>query len=141
MAKFVLRDAFVSVNSIDLSDHASAVEISTSRPEVSTTSMGDDFQSFVGGIPDATITVTYFQDFAAGEVDATHWGLVNSDAPFPVAIRPTSAAISATNPEFQMTSLLLGDYKPLAGGVGDASTTAVTYRNASQTGLVRDTTP
>lgn len=141
MAKFVLRDALVTVNGVDLSDHVSGVTITTSRPEVDVTSMGDDFMAFIGGIPDATVEVAYFQDFAAAKVDATHWPLVNSDTLFPVVVRPVNAAGSATNPTFVMgQSLLLGDYQPVQGDVGSAATTTVTYRNAGNAGVVRHTT-
>lgn len=140
MAKFVLRDAFVTVNGVDLSDHVSGVTITTSRPEVDVTSMGDDFQAFIGGIPDATVEVAFFQDFASGKVDATHWPLANSDTPFPVVVRPVNTAGSATNPTFVMSALLLGDYNPIAGDVGSAATTTVTYRNAGTLGIVRHTT-
>lgn len=141
MAKFVLRDAMVVINGTDLSDQARAVTITTSRPEVDVTSFGADFQEFVGGIPDASMEVEFFQNFAAAKVDATLWPLVNSDTPFTLAIRPTSAAISTTNPEYQMSALLLGDYNPIAGDVGSAATTTVTFRNAGQAGIVRDVTP
>lgn len=140
MAKFVLKDAMVVINAVDLSDHVSAVSVETTRPEVEVTSMGDDFQSFIAGIGTADITVTFFNDFAAGEVYATLWPLSTTDTPFVVAIRPTTAAISATNPEFQMTSLMFG-FSPLSGDIGSAATTEVTFKNAAQTGLVADVTP
>ena len=140
MAKHVLKDAQVVINAVDLSDHVSSVTIESARPEVDVTSMGADFMETIAGIPDATITVSFFNDYAAGEVDATLWPLASSDTPFTVAIRPTTAAISATNPEYQMSSLLF-NYSPIAGDIGSANTTEVTFRNAAQTGLVRDVTP
>ena len=135
MAKHVLRAAHVSINSVDLSDHVRSVTISTNRPEVDVTSMGASFQEFVAGIPDATITVEFYQDYATGEVWVTHDTLYNSDTPFPIVIRPDSGAASATNPSFEMSALMMGDYSPLAGDVGSANMTSITYRNASQTGL------
>lgn len=140
MAKHVLRDAQVTVNAVDLSDHVSSVTIETSRPEVDVTSMGADYMETIPGIPDATITVTFFNDYAAGEVYATLQPLSTTDTPFTVAIRPTTAAISATNPEMQMSSLMY-TFSPLSGDIGSANTTEVTFRNASQTGLVYDITP
>ena len=141
MPKFVLRDAKVSIGGTDLSDHVTSVTITTTRPEVDVTAMGDDFQAFIGGIPDATVEVAYLQSFTAGKVDATHWSLVNSDTPFEVSVRPVNTTGSATNPTFVMAqSLLLGDYQPVAGDVGSAATTTVTYRNAGPLGIVRHTT-
>ena len=136
MPKFVLRDAQVTVNGVDLSDHVTSVTITTTRPEVDVTAMGDDFQAFIGGIPDATVEIAYLQSFTAAKVDATHWPLVNSDTTFPCR-RAVNAAGSATNPTFVMgQSLLLGDYQPVAGDVGSAATTTVTYRNAGSLGIV-----
>ena len=140
MPKHVLRNPLITVNGVDLSNQARSCTITTTRPEVDVTSFGDSFMSFVGGIPDATIEVEYFQNFDAGKVDATHWPLVNSDTAFPVAVRDVNAAGSSTNPTFTMTALLLGDYNPIQGDVGAAETTTVTYRNASSTGITRFTT-
>jgi hypothetical protein len=140
MAKFVLKTPVVTVNGVDLSDHVSSATIETERDEVDVTAFGAANKEILAGLGDATITLSFFQDFAAGEVDATLWPLSTSDSPFTVAVKPTNGAISATNPEYQMSSLLF-TYSPIAGAVGEASATDVVFRNASQTGLVRDVTP
>jgi hypothetical protein len=140
VAKFVLKTPVVTVNSIDLSDHVRSATVETSRPEVDVTAFGAANQEVLAGIGTASITLEFFQDFAGGEVDATLWPLSSSDTPFVVAVKPTNGAISATNPEYQLTCLMF-DYSPIAGAVGEASQTSVTFRNASQTGLVRDVTP
>lgn len=141
MPKHVLRNPLITVAGTALKTHARSVTITTSRPEVDVTSFGDSFQSFIGGIPDATIEVEYFQNFDAGAVDAVHWPLVNSDTTFAVTVRDVDAAGSSTNPTFTMNNaLLLGDYQPIQGDVGSALTTTVTYRNAGTQGVVRHTT-
>ena len=140
MAKHVLKNAVVTVNAVDLSDHVQSVTVETSRPEVDVTSMGASYVETLPGIADATITVTFFNDFAAGEVYATINPLATTDTPFTIAVKPTSSAISATNPEIQMSALIYS-WSPIAGDVGSANQTEVTFRNASQTGLVYDVTP
>jgi hypothetical protein len=90
------------------------------------------------GLGDATITVGFFQDFAAASVDATLWPLYANKTNFTMVVKPTSAAVSATNPSYTMTAVL-PTYNPLAGSVGEASTTQIGFRNAAQTGLVRAT--
>ena len=134
------RDAVVTINGVDLTDHISEVTIETTRDENDTTCFGATNKSTAAGLGDATITMTAKQDFAAGEIDATLFPLSTTDTPFVVAVKPTSAAISATNPEYQMTSLMFG-YSPISGSVGGPLETPLTFRNASQAGLVRDTTP
>jgi hypothetical protein len=136
MAKFVLKDAFITVDAVDLSDHCSSVTIETTFDEVDVTGFGGTYKEIIQGMGDATITLNIFQDFAAASVDATLWPLSQSGETFVVVVRPTSAAVSATNPQYNMTGVLL-NYNPLAGGVGEASATDVSIRNSSQTGLTR----
>lgn len=140
MAKFVLKTPVVTINGVDLSDHVSSATIETSRDEVDVTAFGAANKEILAGLGDVTITLEMFQDFAAAEVDATLWPLSTTDTPFTVAIKPTNGAISATNPEYQLSALMF-TYAPINGAVGEASATTVTFRNASQTGLVRDVTP
>ncbi len=136
MAHFVMKDAVVTVDGVNLSDHVSEVSMETERDEVDVTAMGANNRVFVAGLGDATMTVTFFQDFAAAEVDATLWPLSTTNTAFVVSIKASSAATSATNPLFSMTALMYG-YSPLSGGIGDASSTEVTFRNAAQAGLTR----
>ena len=136
MAHFVLKDAVVTVDGVNLSDHVSEVSIETERDEVDVTAMGANNKVMVAGLGDATITCTMYQDFAASEVDATLWPLSTTNTPFVVSVKATSAATSATNPLYSMTALMYG-YSPLSGGIGDASSTEPTFRNAAQAGLTR----
>ena len=140
MAKHVLKDAVVSVNAVTLTTYVQSVTVETSRPEVDVTGMGASAMEIIPGILDATITINFFQDYAAGAVDATIWPLATSSTPVTVAVKVASGAISATNPEYQMSSLVYS-YSPVAGDVGSANATEVTFRNAASTGLVRDITP
>ena len=98
--------------------------------------MGATAKAYAKGLGDANITVTFLQDFAAGSVDATLYPLKAGNTTFTVGVRPVNASRSATNPEYQITALLFG-YNPLDGGIGEASSTDVTFRNASQAGMTR----
>jgi hypothetical protein len=135
MAKTVLRDAVVTVDGDDISDHVRSVTIETSRDEVDVTAMGASYREILTGLGDATITVEVFQDFASNEINQNMWVHSQETDPFEVTVKPTEAAVSATNPEFSMQALLF-TYNPVDGAVGEASMTTLTFRNASQTGLV-----
>jgi hypothetical protein len=138
MAKEVWTNGYVLVNGVDLSNQARSCEVTTSTPEVDVTAFGDTMMQYAGGIPDASITVEFFQSQAAGSVDATLWPLATSSSTtFTVEVRRQNAARSATNPGFVMSARMLGDYSPLSGDVGSALTTNATFRNASQTGIQR----
>lgn len=136
MAKIVLKDCSITIDAVDLSDHISSVTIETTFDEVDVTGFGSTYKEILQGLGDATITLSVFQDFDAASVDATLWPLSQSGEGFVVVVKPTSAAVSATNPSYTMTGVLL-NYSPVAGAIGEASTTDVSIRNQSSTGLVR----
>lgn len=138
MAHFVTKDAVLTVDGVNLSDHVTDLELSTERDEVEATGMGATNKVYVAGLGDATISVTFMQDFAATEVHATLYPLSNSNTPFVVTVKPTSATTSTTNPQFSMTCLMYG-YTPLSGSIGDLSSMEVEFRNAAQAGMTVQT--
>ena len=73
MAKFVLTNAMVKINSVDLSDHVSSVTLDITADEVEDTPFGQTFKSRLGGLKDGTLSIDFQQDFAASEVDATYF--------------------------------------------------------------------
>lgn len=138
MAKLVLVNAGVIVNSVNISDHVSEVSIESSRAEVDVTSMGDTAMEILLGLKDVTITVTVFNDYAVASIDSQMFALHNTNTPFPVEIRPDNSARSTSNPGYTITALLPA-YNPLVGAVGAAVTSPLTFRNAAQVGLQRQT--
>jgi hypothetical protein len=126
MAKLVLRDCYVVVNGYNASDHVSSCEINMSKDEVETTNFSGSGRERVHGLQDNSFTVTFQQDFDPGKVDAVLFPLWDTEAEFTVEIRPRSGSVSATNPKYTGTCILL-EYQPLAGDVGDLSETEVTF--------------
>lgn len=136
--KNIARNYYLTVNGVDLSTSVRSATARADTPAVDVTSMGDSFQTSLPGIPTASIEVEFFQSYDAAKVDATNWPLVNSATTFAVELRFVNAARSATNPAFVLTAaLLFGEYNPIAGAVGEAAMTTVTYTNAGQTGMTR----
>lgn len=138
MAKVILKDASVTINGVDLSDHVDSVEISEKWDNKDVTSMGATMKQYLLGLGDGSIKVDFFQDFAAASVDATLSALAGSNTTFTVVCKPTSAAVSATNPSYTMTAVL-PEYQPLSGKVGDPSKLSVTFMNNGSSGIVRAT--
>jgi hypothetical protein len=137
MSKVVLTNAYVAANSVQIDDHVSSVTIESTRDEVDVTSMGDTSKEILLGLNDVTITVTVFNDYAAGSIDSQMFALHQTNTPFPVEVRPNDAARSTSNAAYFLTGALLPQYSPIAGSVGDASTTDLVFRNANQAGLTR----
>lgn len=130
MAKVVLKDASITVNGTDLSTRCDSVTIEDSAEEVDVTSFqGNGYREFMQGLKDATITASFFQDFASGSVHSVLNAVYQSGATFSVVVKGDDAAVSATNPSFTATCRLYS-YSPIAGGVGEASKIEATFRNA-----------
>ena len=127
MASFAFTDAKVTVNSVDLSTYVRQVTINVSADEQDDTAMGDTFRSRIGGLKDWSVNLEFNQDFAAGAVDATLWPLLGTTTT--VTVKATSAANSATNPQYS-GSVLVSQVNPLTNGVGDLATTSVTWNGA-----------
>jgi hypothetical protein len=126
MARIVLTDVGVLINNVDLSDHIASVTINQSVDAVETTAFGDGGRTRIGGLEDSSITLDFHQDFAAGEVDATIAPLVGGTAAFDIGPFGTAVAASGTAPRFTGT-VLLTEWTPLNGTVGDLSTASVTW--------------
>lgn len=140
MAKYVHRNAYIAINGTALSDHASSLTIEDSAEEIDFTAFSaNGYKEFGQGLKDATITVTFFQDFQASSVHAILQPLYASGGTFAVEVRPDAGAVSATNPKATMTSRLYA-YAGFGGAVGEASTFDASFRNAGTAGLVWGTT-
>jgi len=124
MSTFVLTDASITVNSVDLSDWVTSVTISVEVDEQEDTAMGDTYRSRLGGLKDWTLDLDFNADFAASAIDQTIWPLLGTNTA--VVIKPTSAAVGSTNPTYS-GSVLVTEYSPVDGGVGDLATTSVSW--------------
>lgn len=135
MAKQVLGPATtVTVNGTDISDHVTSVTIEDSREEVDVTGFSEAFREFTGGLRDASITMTILQDYASASVDATISPLYYNDTAGTVKVKPDTAGTVV----YTLISKPYG-WSPVSGGVGDANTIDVTWRNAGTAGLTRGT--
>lgn len=123
MAELVLTDAFVSVNSVDLSDHVVSITLSYSAAIMEKSAMGDTFMTRIAGLKDWSISIEFNQDYASSKVDATMYSIVGTSVP--IELRPTSSAASATNPKFTGNAFL-ESYDPIAGSIGDVQKAPVT---------------
>ena len=124
MAVFLNNGVSVTVNSVDLSDHVTAVTINRNFDELEVTAMGDTGHKFVKGLEASSITIDFLNDTATGKVLQTlqaAWGTSVT-----VVVKQTSAAVSATNPSYTMTCLVNGT-TDVNGSVADLGMQSVTW--------------
>ena len=136
MAIFLSNGVVTTLNSVDLSDHVTSATINRSFDELEVTAMGDSAHKFVKGLEASTITLDFLNDTAASEVLQTLQGAWGTTVT--LTLKQTSAAISATNPEYQ-TTVLVNNTTDINGAVGDISTQSITFTCNSV--IVVDTTP
>jgi hypothetical protein len=124
MPKFAATDYDVKINGSDFSTTLNSVELSQEADDLETTAFGSSWRTRIGGLKQASLTLNFMQDFAAGSVDATLNPLLGSIAT--VVIKPTSGTVTSTNPSYSMTALVT-QYSPFASSVGDIATLSVTW--------------
>ena len=126
MARIVLTDVGVVLGGVDLSDHIASVEISQNFDEVETTAFGDGGRTRVAGLEDSSLSLSFHQDFATSEVEATVGPLVGSTATFEISPFGTAVAASGTAPRYSGT-VLVTEWTAVNGSVGDLSVADVTW--------------
>jgi hypothetical protein len=124
MAKFAATDYKITVAGVDFSTNLNSVELSQEADDLETTAFGQSWRSRIGGLNNASITLNFMQDFAAGSVDATLNPLLGSIAT--VIIQSASGTVSAIQPKYTATCLVTA-YSPFASSVGDIATLSVTW--------------
>lgn len=127
MAKFMASQFVVTLNGTDLSSSLHAVTLDVSSNEIDTTTFGTSstvYKTVVGGVVSGSAKLDFYQDYAAGSVDATIWPLINTVGT--LVIKPAGTAVSATNPSYTATVLING-YTPVMGSIGDLSSFSVTW--------------
>jgi hypothetical protein len=116
MAKMVLLAAYLSINSNDLSSSTSKIELSTDVKDEDTTTFGSGgWTEVLGGLKSAKLSITFKQDVASGQLDATIWPLLGTVVPFEV--RASNASVGASNPKYT-GNVLISSWAPISGDVG-----------------------
>lgn len=129
MARIVLTDVSVTVNSVNLSEFITSVSLSSSIDSVETTGMSTaGARTRLGGLKDNSVTLEFNQDFAASATEVTINAVGSSlvGTVFPVVIKPTSGAVGATNPTYTFQALC-SEWTPIAGAVGELATVSATW--------------
>jgi hypothetical protein len=122
--KFAATDFDISIAGTDFSDSIAALTLDISREQLEITAFGDAARRYIGGLQDSSVTLSFHQDFASGSVDSTVWG--NLGGTVAIVVKPTSGAVSATNPSYSFNALVVQS-TPFSSNVGDLATMDVTW--------------
>lgn len=130
MAKIVVTDAFVSLDGTDVSEWVASLTFEVNVDTQDTTTMGTNgWRDRLGGLKDFSVSIDALTDFAASQFDSVIWPLAIARDPVALIIRPTSAAVGTSNPQFA-GNVIVTQYTPLSGGVGSVAGGSFTLEGA-----------
>lgn len=131
-------NAYLMVNSVNLSTFLKSNTFPLSNEALDSTTMGKSNKTYLAGLGDAQFTAEFVADFGASGVHQTLVGLRGA-APFACKWRPDAGAIATTNPEAQFNAILTA-YEPVSGGsVGQLAMSSATFQITDD--ITWDTTP
>ena len=124
MAVEILKNCSVTINAVDLSSLVESVSINHAAEKVEITSMGMTSRRYVTGLVADSMTINFYNDFAATKTEATLYPLVGTTTT--VVVKPTTAAVSATNPSYTYSNAFVESHTPLGTGkVGEVPMTQI----------------
>lgn len=125
MAKMVLTAEYVSVNAVDISAYLKKGEIAVEvDPQDVTTYASAGWKEYLGGLKSGELGLSYLNDVAAAALDSIMWPLLGTVVAF--EIRASQSVVGTSNPKYT-GSLLVKEWKPIGGSVGDANGADVSY--------------
>jgi hypothetical protein len=137
MAVIVLTNAFISIGGVALSSQVNSVTLTYEKDSIEITAFGDSGHKFTGGLENNSAEISIHQDFTTSipvgspttSVEALIYPLVGTTTT--VIIKPNGGTTSATNPAYTLTGTYLASHTPVAGGVGELSTTTLSFTGGS----------
>lgn len=125
MAKLVLTNSVVTLNGTDISNDVAAITLSTSAAEVPTTSFGSGGAvTRVAGLIDNSVTLSLHNEYSS--VEGLIYPLVGSTA-VTMVIKPAGTAAAGTASPHYTFSVLVTEWSPVNGAVGELNTADVTW--------------
>ena len=123
MAKLVMTNANVTLGGTDISAYVASVTLSISVNEVETTSFGVGAVQRVGGLQDNSVTLDLHQDYSA--IEGLVYPLIGSTTS--LVVKPNGTAVGTANPSYTTNSVLISEWTPVNGAVGELATISVTW--------------
>ena len=121
-----LSNPTLTVNSVDLSDQTTAATLTVKYDALESTAFGSTSRVYTAGLGDHELTVELYMSYAASETYATLAALVGTATT--VIMKPTSAAVGATNPSFTLTGTYLESLPVIDATLGELSSISLTFR-------------
>jgi hypothetical protein len=126
-----LSSPSLTINAVDLQDQTTSATLIVKFDALESTAFGGTSRVYTAGLGDHELTVELFMSYAATETYATLATLVGTATT--VVMKPTSAAVSATNPSFTLTGTYLEALPVIDASLGELSSISLTFRGGVYT--------
>lgn len=114
-----------SASTTDLSTYVTNIQINREYDQVETTAMGSSGRTYIAGLEQSTITVTFNNEYSSATgVNQVVEALVGTKAYFEST--PGAGSVSASNPKYS-GNILIASWSPINGAPGDLATVDVTW--------------
>ena len=128
MSKFIGKHLRVKVGSTELTDHIASVDVSETVDEIETTAFGSAARSRIAGLKDASVTISFHQDYDASSVNATLATVFGGTSSVVILAATATAQGTATSTAPLYTvPVLASQQTPVNGQIGDLTTFDVTW--------------
>lgn len=126
MAVFVLTDASITINTVDLSSYLTNITLNYEVDAVEVTAMksSPNGHVFTGGLQNLSVSCEFNNDLAAGKVFDTLWSAVGSGSNTLVIKNLSSGS---PNPTMTISNAFLASAPVVNGATGDLSKVSVTF--------------
>ena len=121
-----LSNPTVFISTVDVTQNTSAASLEIGYDALESTTFGDTGHRFVSGLQMVNVTLTMFQNYGSGEVEATLFDVVG-DGTTTLVISPSGSTESASNPEYTISNAMLASFTPIVTTVGELSQVSVTF--------------
>ncbi|MFE7094616.1 phage tail tube protein [Streptomyces erythrochromogenes] len=125
MPTMVLTGQYIALNGTNLSSNARKAELTMEVEDKDVTTYGSlGWKEVKGGLKSGELGIEFLQDVAAAGLDSIMWPLFGSVVSFEV--RADQAAVGTSNPKYT-GNVLIKQWNPIEGSVGDEASVSVTY--------------
>ena len=133
---YLSNPASVKIGGVELGDQCTAAVMTVAYDTLEETTFGSLARTYVKGLETNTCTLTLFNSYATAETYATLLSLVGTQVT--VEVKPSSAAISATNPVLTLTSTFMPSLPVANMALGELSTVDIEFTGGT---FSQDVTP
>ena len=128
MPKFIGKNTRIKIGNVDLTTSIASVEVTETVDEIETTAFGSAARSRIAGLKDASVTISFHQDYGTGSVADTLGSVFGGTTNVVIlaATATTQGTATATAPLYTVP-VLCSQQTPVNGQIGDIVTFDVTW--------------